>query len=322
MDERPVIAIDLGGTSIKAGLVQGAQVRAAEAIPANAGDGLAPQLPRIAALVERVCAASRLAPTDCAGMGLAVPCLVNPVNQTIRSAPREKYSDARGVDLPAWARRQLGLDARIENDAHAALLGEWRHGAGQGSNDVVMLTLGTGIGCSVLIGGRPLRGKRFQAGVMGGHLIANPFGGAPCAACPGSGCYEAESAAQSLEREARAHPGFAGSALAAGPLIDFAAVFRLAAAGDGVATAVRDRCVRHWTALVISLVHAYDPDRIILGGGVSEGEEARLCFAAMQHEVNRHAWIVEPIEIRAARLGNQAGLIGAASLFTHELHWL
>lgn len=322
MEDGPVIAIDLGGTSIKAGIVQGAEVRSAGALAANAAEGLAAQLPRIGALVERVCAGAGLEPAACLGLGIAVPCLVDPVGQRIRSAPREKYSDARGIDLPAWARQRFGLDARIENDAHAALLGEWRHGAGQGSNDVVMLTLGTGIGCSVVIGGRPLRGKHFQAGVLGGHLIANPLGGPACAACPGSGCYEAESGGQSLDREARAHPAFARSALAAGPAIDFAAVFRTAAHGDEAAAAVRDRCLRHWTALVISLVHAYDPDRIVVGGGVSEGEEARPFFAVMQDEVNRRAWTVEPIEIRAARLGNQAGLVGAASLFTSACQWI
>ena len=318
----PAIAIDLGGTSIKAGIVQGAEVRAAGAIAARAREGLAPQLPRIAALVERLCASTGLEPAGCLGIGMAVPCLVDPVRQRIRSAPREKYRDACEVDLHAWALRRFGADLRLENDAHAALLGEWRFGAGQGSDDFVMLTLGTGIGCSVLLGGRPLRGRRFQAGVLGGHLIANPLGGAPCAACPASGCYEAESAAQSLDREARAHPAFAGSALGTETAIDFATVFRLAAVGDEVAAAVRDRCLRHWTALIISLVHAYDPDRIVIGGGVSEGEEARPFLAAMQDEVNRHAWIVEAIEIRAARLGNKAGVIGAASLFTHELQWI
>jgi glucokinase len=322
MPQKPAIAIDIGGTSIKAGIVQGANVQAAEAIDANSGEGLAPQLPRVAALIERLCAGRRIAPADCAGIGLAVPCLVDPLRRLILSAPRGKYRDARDVDLRAWAHGRFGLDARIENDAHAALLGEWRHGAGQGSNDLVMLTLGTGIGCSVVIGGRPLRGKHFQAGGLGGHLIANPLGGAPCEACPGAGCYEAESAAQSLEREARAHPAFAGSALAAGPGMDFAAVFRAAADGDDVATAVRDHCLRHWTALVISLVHAYDPDRIVIGGGVSEGQEARSFFAAMQDEVNRRAWTVEPIEIRAARLGNQAGLVGAASLLSSEIEWI
>jgi glucokinase len=117
---------------------------------------------------------------------MAVPFVVDPLGQRIPSAPREKYPDASDIDLRAWARERFGLDLRIENDAHAALLGEWRHGAGQGSDDFVMLTLGTGIGCSVLIGGRPLRGKRFQAGVLGGHLIADP-GVAACGACPASG---------------------------------------------------------------------------------------------------------------------------------------
>jgi glucokinase len=322
MNDTPVIAVDLGGTSIKAGIVRRAEVLEAGTIAANAAEGLAAQLPRLASLVERVCAAMGLAPGDAAGIGMAVPFLVDPVGQRIRSAPREKYHDACGVDLSAWARERFGLPVRLENDAHAALLGEWRHGAGQGSDDLVMLTLGTGIGCSVLMGGRPLRGKHFQAGVLAGHLIANPLNGTPCAACPASGCYEAESAAQSLAREARAHPAFAESALAAEPLIDFAAVFRLAATGDAVAAAVRDRCLRYWTALVISLVHAYDPDRVVIGGGVTEGEEARPFLAAIQDEVNRHAWTLEPIEVRAASLGNRAGLVGAASLLTGDPGWI
>jgi len=322
MTDRPAIAIDLGGTSIKAGIVLGAEVLETGTIPANAEGGLAAQLPRIAALAERLCAGRGLAPADCHGIGMAVPFLVDPSRQRVRSAPRGKYADACDVDLRDWGRDRFGLSVRIENDAHAALLGEWRHGAGQGSDDIVMLTLGTGIGCSVLIGGRPLRGRHFQAGVLGGHLIANPDGGARCAACPASGCYEAESAAQSLAREARAHAAFPASALAREASIDFAAVFRLAATGDAAAAAIRDRCVRYWTALVISLVHAFDPERVLIGGGVSEAEEVGPFLALMQDEVTRRAWIVEPVEIRAARLGNRAGLVGAASLFTHELQWI
>lgn len=318
MNTKPAIAIDLGGTSIKAGIVSGAAVLASAAIPANSREGLAPQLPRIAQLIGQLCASQRLAPSDCAGVGMAVPFLVDPVRQAIRSVPREKYGDACGIDLPAWSRQALGIDLRIENDAHAALLGEWRHGAGQGSDDFVMLTLGTGIGCSVLIRGRPLRGKHFQAGVLGGHLIANPMSGSACAACPSSGCYEAESASQSLAREAKSHPAFSRSALAVAATVDFAAVFRLASAGDEVAVAVRDRCLRHWTALIISLVHAFDPDRIVIGGGVSEGAEARALFPSIEDCVNKYAWIVEPIAIRAAALGNHAGMIGAATLFTHQ----
>lgn len=318
MNHPPVIAIDLGGTHIKAAIIAGAEVLAAESIPAHSRDGLAPQLPRVAAMIKRLCASRQLNPTDCRGLGMAVPFLVDPVRQLIRSVPREKFGDALDLDLHGWARQQFGLKLKLENDAHAALLGEWRHGAGQGSDDFVMLTLGTGIGCSVLIRGRPLRGKHFQAGVLGGHLIANPLDGPPCAACPASGCYEAESAAQSLAREAEKHPAFATSALAAADTLDFATVFGSAAQGDAVAVAVRDRCLRYWTALIISLVHAFDPDRIILGGGVADNPHARAMFPAVQDQVNQHAWIVEPVAIHAAQLGNQAAIVGLASLFIRE----
>lgn len=279
MNQPPIIAIDLGGTRIKAALVDGTDILAAESIAAHSRDGLAPQLPRIAAMVENLCASRQLKPSDCRGLGMAVPFLVDPLRQRILSVPREKFGDAGGIDLSDWARQRFGLVLMLENDAHAALLGEWRHGAGQGSDDFIMLTLGTGIGCSVLLRGRPLRGKHFQAGVLGGHLIASPLDGVPCAACPSSGCYEAESATRSLAREAEKHPGFARSALAGEATLDFAAVFGHAAGGDAVAVAVRDRCLRYWTALIVSLVHAFDPDRIVIGGGVADNPAARAMFS-------------------------------------------
>ncbi len=322
MNTKPAIAVDLGGTSIKAGIVAGAEVLAAESIPANSREGLAPQLPRMAGLINRLCAARHLEPSDCLGIGMAVPFLVDPVRQRIRSAPRKKYGDACEVDLAAWSRKEFGMDLRIENDAHAALLGEWRYGAGRGSDDFVMITLGTGIGCSVLIRGKLLRGKHFQAGVLGGHLIANPEDGAACSACPASGCYEAESAAQCLPRLARANPQFARSALAGVAVTDFAAVFRYAADGDVLATALRDHCLRHWTALIISLVHAYDPDRVVIGGGVADGAEVRALFPSIETYVNKHAWIVEPVEIRAAALGNRAGMIGVSTLLARTFAFI
>jgi glucokinase len=311
----PVIAIDLGGTNIKIGVVRGTEVLAAKSIPANAPAGLGPQLPRIETVISELCGTCGIAPAKCAGIGMAVPFLVDPVANRIRSVPPEKYGDACGIDLPTWAKERFGLKLKLENDAHAACLGEWRHGAGRGSDDLVMLTLGTGIGCSVILRGRPLRGKHFQAGVLGGHLIGNPDG-APCAVCPGTGCYEAESASLSLPRLAQGDPRFAGSCLAKAATIDFAAVFKGAAAGDALAQEIRDRNIRWWSALAVSLIHAYDPDRVVVGGAVAR--DAAVILPAMQAYVNRHAWIVEPVEFRAAELGNDAGLVGAATLLSQE----
>lgn len=313
---RPVVAIDLGGTRIKAALVEGAEVRIADSIPANAGAGMVPQLPRVAELIDGLCRRLEVAVGDCGGLGMAVPFLVDPVACRITSAPREKYGDAAGVDLRAWARQTFGLDFRMENDAHAACLGEWRHGAGRGIDDLVMFTLGTGIGCSVVLRGQPLRGARFQAGVLCGHFISDPAG-PPCACCPAAGCFEALSASGSLPRHARNEPGFATSPLAEVDPIDFKAVFDHAGNGDPVAIAVRDRVIRYWAALAVNVTAAYDPDRIVIGGAVAAA--AGQFLQPMQDFLNRHAWTVRPPEIVTAALGNHAGLIGMASLFTHPV---
>jgi glucokinase len=182
-----------------------------------------------------------------------------------------------------------------------------------------MFTLGTGIGCSVVLRGRPLRGKRFQAGVLCGHFISDPEG-EPCVCRPANGCFESLAASRSLPGHARREPGFAESALAAAPEIDFKAVFEQAARQDRVAVAVRDRVVRYWSALAVNVCAAYDPDRIVIGGAVAAAADDFL--PAMRDYVNRHAWTTRPPEILPAALGNHAGLIGIASLFTTPVHSL
>ena len=308
---QPVIAIDLGGTAIKAAVVNGAEIVSAESIPAFSADGLAPQLPRVAELVRGVCARAGVVPEQCAGLGMAVPFLVDAPNRRITSAPKEKYADATAVDLVGWARECFGLELALENDAHAACLGEWRHGAGRGIDDLVMLTLGTGIGSSVIIRGRPLRGARFQAGVLCGHLIADPDGPA-CACCPAAGCFEALAASRSLPECARCSPDFAASALSRIGEIDFKAVFDHAAAGDRLAITIRDRVIRYWSALAVTVALAYDPDRIVIGGAVAGS--AAVFLPPMRDFVIRHTWTTRPPDIVPAELGNHAGLVGVASL--------
>jgi glucokinase len=250
---------------------------------------------------------------------MAVPFLVDPLACRITSAPREKYFDACDLDLTEWSRESFGLDLKLENDAHAACLGEWRHGAGQGVDDLVMFTLGTGIGCSVILRGHPLRGKRHQAGVLCGHMISDPEG-APCTCCPANGCFESLSASASLGGHARRHPDFARSPLSALTEIDFKAVFDHAASGDPTSTAVRDKVIRYWAALAVNACAAYDPDLILIGGAVSAA--APVILPALRDYVNHHAWTTQPPRIECARLGNQAGTVGIASVFQHPVRYL
>jgi glucokinase len=174
-----------------------------------------------------------------------------------------------------------------------------------------MMTLGTGMGTAVRVEGRPLRGAHGQAGILGGHLLAN-LQGARCQ-CGAVGCLETEGASWSLPGRIREREGFPSSMMANAEVLDYANLFRCAAAGDGLAVEVRDASIRAWSAGVVALVHAYDPELVLLGGGVmaSAGE----ILPQVADYVRQHAWTPwGSVRVAAAKLGNDAGLMGAAWL--------
>src|SRR6202012_5934197 len=184
--------------------------------------------------------------------------------------------DAIHLDLNGWCRETFGVDLRIENDARMALLGEQYAGTAQDVRDAVMMTLGTGIGGAAMIQGKLLRGAHAQAACLGGHLSVD-FRGRVCS-CGNFGCAEAEAAGWSLPGILRETPGFAASTLAAVPHLDFYALFTAADEGDMVALEVRQRCLAVWAANAVALVHAYDPEVVIIGGGVMERADIIVPF--------------------------------------------
>lgn len=306
------LCADLGGTVIKSGAVRGGQVLAAAQIPAFSQQGLLPQLPRIQQLLREVAASAAVTLDQCAGLGLAFPTLVDGNAARLLAPMHDKYADAMKVDLPAWARQQLGLPIKLENDARAALLGEWKCGAGQGCDDLVMVTLGTGIGTAVVMEGRPLLGRHHQAGVLGGHFVVTP-NGAACG-CGGRGCVETEAGAAAIDRLARGDPAFTSSQLARATDVTFESLFACAAAGDPLALRLRNRCLDYWGAAIVSLIHAYDPVRVIVGGGVMKS--ADLILGWLRQFAGRDAWTPwGTVEIRPAQLGSDAALVGMGVAF-------
>jgi glucokinase len=304
------LAVDLGGSHAACAVVDEARVLARETVSLEAAHGLAGALPLLAEALARALARAGVAVSGCGGLALGFCGLVDPVAGRVLST-NAKYDDAPALDLAGWCRRTFGVPFRIENDARLALLGERAAGAARGFDDVVMMTLGTGIGGVAMVEGRLLRGKHFQAGVLGGHLVA-AFDGRPCT-CGGRGCVEAEASTWSLPQIARAMPGFAASPLADAPRVDFETVFGLAAAGDAVAAAVRDRCVRVWAAGAVSMVHAWDPDLLVVGGGVMKS--AGFVLPAIEAHVHAHAWTPwGRVSVRAAALGGDGALLGAVPL--------
>ncbi len=304
------LAVDLGGSHATCAVVEEQRIRAAETVSLEAAAGLGGALPLIGEALGRVAAAAGVRTEGCRGLALGFCGIVDPLAGRVLST-NAKYEDAPDLDLVGWCRETLGVPLQIENDARLALLGERHAGAARGFDDVVAMTLGTGVGGVAMIGGRLLHGKHYQAGVLGGHLTAR-FDGRACT-CGGVGCVEAEASTWALPGVCRGWPGFDGSALAEASRLDFQTLFALAEKGDPVATQVQDRCRRVWAAGAVSLVHAYDPEVLVIGGGVMRNPTAVLPFIA--EHVHRHAWTPwGRVAVRAAALGERAALLGAVPL--------
>jgi glucokinase len=310
------LALDMGGTHIGCGLVDEGRLLAHTSLDAEGASSLADLLPAVTDTLRGLLVEAGIAANECAGVAIGFPGIVDAYHGTIHSTLK-KYEDAPKLDLAAWARKAFGLQLRIDNDARMALLGEQYAGAGRGVENIVMMTLGTGIGSAAILQGRILRGVHGHAGCLGGHLTVN-FDGRLCH-CGNVGCAEAEASGWSMPLVAREWPRFAQSALAKLETLGFRELFLHAELGDQVASKVRERCLRVWATNAVSLVHAYDPEILILGGGTMQGGKAILSF--VQEYVNTHTWSSwGKAQVRAAMLGTTAALLGAVPLLAEEMH--
>jgi glucokinase len=304
-----ILAVDLGGTHATCALVENREVLERETVSLPESSSLAAALAVIAAPLGKMHAAHR---AQAVGFGF---CGLVDSRRTRIASTNGKYEDGPSLDLTGWAREQFDLPLRLENDARLALLGECYAGAAQGETEVVMFTLGTGIGGVAMIDGRLLRGKHDQAGVLGGHVPVT-LNGRRCT-CGGLGCAESEASGWSLPLVAEAWPGFAASALAA-RRVDFENLFGCAAGGDSVSRAIVDHCLRVWGAAAVAAIHAFDPELLVYGGGVMKSADAILPF--LQEYVRGNAWTPwGTVRVRAAQLGNDAALLGVVPLFEQEL---
>lgn len=307
-----VLAVDLGGTHATCALVEDRTCLDLTVLDYHAPGGLQPLLPEIAVALHDICSRANVASRDLRGVAMTFCGLVDSNSVRILST-NGKFPDATSLDLTGWAETKLGLQLRIENDARVALLGEHYAGAARGFDDVVMVTLGTGIGGAAMMDGRLLRGRHFQAGCLGGHL-SSKVGGRVCS-CGALGCAESEASGWALPIIAKAWPGFEISTLNEGAgEVNFERLFAHAAAGDAVAIAVGEHCIRVWSANAVALIHAYDPEILVYGGGVMKSGSSILPF--IEDYVARYAWTPwGKVSVKCAELGNNAGIIGAVPLF-------
>lgn len=310
------LSLDMGGTHVGCGLVEDERLLASTTVPSSGAHGLNSLLGTIERALHSLLEKAGLRPADCAGLAMGFPGIVDARTGKVLTTFK-KYEDAVHLDLPQWSLKTFGIPLRMENDARMALLGEHHAGSAKGASDAVMMTLGTGIGSAAMIRGRLLRGVHFQAGCLGGHLPIN-FHGRLCT-CGNIGCAEAEAGGWALPELIRAWPGFSGSTLADGEPLNFKNVFAQAGKGDLVATEVRQHCLDAWAANAVALVHAYDPEIVVIGGGVMKSSQAIL--PAIQQHLDQHACTSwgKP-QVRAAMLGNDAALFGAIPLLLEDMN--
>ena len=293
------IGVDLGGTNIAVGVVDGAQrIVGRASVPTDPTRGAAGVADDIVRSVALALDAAGAAIGGCTAVGVGSPGNCDMENGVVRNAHNLGWES---VPLCALLRERTGLPAFVGNDADCAALGEVVAGAARGCGSALLLTLGTGVG------GRTLGGEF-------GHMCI-AMDGEACS-CGERGCWEAYASATALIRQARAaaaaHPE---SALARTAELDGRSIYAAAAAGDAAACAVTARYAEYVGVGLVNLMNALFPEVILLGGGVAGAGEALLAPVrayAAAHFFVRDAALLPPI--LPAALGNDAGIIGAAAL--------
>lgn len=303
----------MGGSHIEYGLVREDGLVAAASFGVKQAT-LERVLPELEAGVRSLIAEQGMELRQMAGVAVGI-CAVVDETGSVR-AVNGKYDDGVGFNFGRWSESRFGLRGKAENDTRLALLGERFAGAAKGWDDAVLVTLGTGIGGAVIVGGRLLRSGSNKAGSLAGHLGVD-WRGRVCT-CGNRGCAEAEASTVALDAICRERAGFARSSLAnVSGAIDFYKLFEGVAQGDSLAREVLDHCIGVWSALAVTLVHAYDPQVIVFGGGVMKRQE--LILPAVRDHVDRYAWAEKgSVRIVPSSLGASAALLGAWPLLEGE----
>ena len=303
---------DVGGTTIKAGLVNedGALLRKTS-VPTGVGRPYEQLIRDMAAAVISLAEQQGVSAEEIAGVGIGIPGVAQ---EGLAIVHNLYWQD---VPLAGEFKNHIAAPVSIDNDATAAALYEHRFGALAGCRVGILLTLGTGVGGGIIIGGKPFSGAHGLGGELG-HIIIAPYG-VQCT-CGGKGCLEAYASAGALVRMARRcvidrpesmlHHKTGGDYMKVTPQL----VFQVARAGDYLADAIIDEYVYYLSLGVATLENSFDPDVIAFGGGISgEGDFLldklkKACDGLGVFENKQYA------ELRIAHAGNDAGIIGAALL--------
>ncbi len=311
------IGIDIGGMTIKIGLVDDAyKIVARKVIPTNADTEDAKKtVRRMAEALKELLKEYGIKDKDCASLGIACPGTVDGTSGTVVYSNNIHWED---VPIVAWLREHISLPVYLANDADAAALAETLAGAAKGRKNAVLVTLGTGVGGGVIIDGHIFTGP-LRGGCELGHMVIER-NGRPCT-CGRCGCFETYASASALmqdaKRAAEEHPESLMNELVDGDRasIDGRIIFDAEKKGDPTAKEVVLQYEKDLSVGLANIINIFRPEAVILGGGVSAQKEyltkplsemvKKECFGGSLGEI---------APIVTSQLENDAGIIGAAYL--------
>lgn len=320
-DAKYVIGADLGGTNVRAAVVdrQGKIVGEGRT-DSKAMEGLESTIVQIVQSIRMAVADASITMCDVAGVGMGVPGSHKSEEGIVVWSPN--FKDWNGVQLLAPIVDELGIPAYMGNDANVAALGEYAFGAGTGAKIMVMFTLGTGIGSGLVIDGKNYLGVTETAPEMGHHII---LADGPRCSCGRYGCVESLCRRDAItDRAARkAHQGRHTSLIAKSGhdlrYITPAMIAEAASEGDSVSIETLDEVGYYLGIAVANAINILNPDKVVIGGGIAQAGDLLFSPIRRSVEVNALYAPLQVCEILAAQLGDDAGVLGGAAMVLQRM---
>lgn len=314
MQELPVLAIDLGGTKILAAVISaGYQIMAREYRLTLADEGPQAVISRIFSAIGHVLSQNNMAPSQLGSISIAAAGAIDQAKGLITSSPH--FPGLHDIPLRDLAQEKYRVNTLLLNDANAAALGEHRLGVGKGVDNLVLLTVGTGIGGGIIIDGNLYSGSSGSAGEIG-HMTID-INGIRCS-CGNIGCLETLASGTAIAREAIKHVRLGESSslteIVEGKIENITAekVSTAAQHGDRLALDIVTRAATYLGVGMVNLVNIFNPDMIIVGGGVARMGDLLLNPARQVVMERAFPMAAQAVRIVPAQLGNDAGILGAA----------
>ncbi len=309
------IGIDLGGTNIKAGVVnENFEIIAKASVKTNCPRPAEEICNDMAKVSFEACDAAKINIADIEWIGIGTPGIADNINGTIPYANNLGFRD---VPVKKYIQRYINKPIYVANDANAAAYGEFVAGSAKGAQNAVCITLGTGVGAGIIVDGKILAGSNL-AGAELGHMVIEVDG--PQCTCGRKGCFEVFSSATGLIRMTKE----AAEADSASVLNQYFAkekkfsarhAFMAMREGDAAGKAVVDKYIKYLAAGIANTINIFQPDILCIGGGVcNEGDPLLLPLIDLVKQEVYTKMLDKNTKIVIAQLGNDAGIIGAAFL--------